>query len=106
MPLPKKRTHLNDHISHSFIFIVLFRWILPSQLLASRLTADLKGGWPGARVGQIEGAYPYHLHGANGTDNNVIEQNKTEADKISYHAAKFEVNVINTKAVRSQIRSV
>jgi hypothetical protein len=44
-----------------------------------------------------------NLHGANGTDKNIIELYKTEADKISYHAAKFEENVINITAVRSQI---
>jgi hypothetical protein len=36
---------------------------------------------------------PYHLQGVNGTDKNVIELYKTEADKISYHAAKFEENL-------------
>jgi hypothetical protein len=36
-----------------------------------------------------QGKIPYHLQGANGTDKNVIELYKTEADKISYHAAKF-----------------
>jgi hypothetical protein len=106
MPLSTKRFYLNDYILCVLIFILLFRWILPLRLLAVRLTADLKGGWPGARVGQIDDAFPYHLQGANGTDKNVIELYKTEADKISYHAAKFEENVINTTAVRSQIRSV
>jgi hypothetical protein len=36
-----------------------------------------------------QGKIPYHLQGSNGTDKNVIELYKTEADKISYHAAKF-----------------
>jgi hypothetical protein len=31
---------------------------------------------------------------------------QTEVDDISYRAAKFEENVINTTAVRRQIRSV
>jgi hypothetical protein len=35
-----------------------------------------------------------------------LSKNQTEADYITYHAAKFEENVINTAAVRSQIRSV
>jgi hypothetical protein len=54
----------------------------------------------------MEHFFPYHLQDANGTDKNVIELYKTEADNISYHAAKFEENMINTTAVRSQIRSV
>jgi hypothetical protein len=63
----KIRTDLNCKILFSLIFISSFRWILPSRLLAGRLTAHLKRGWPGARVGQIEDAFPYHLQGANGT---------------------------------------
>jgi hypothetical protein len=58
------------------------------------------------REREIDDAFPYHLQGANGTDENVIELNKTEANNISYHAAKFEENAINTTAARSQIRSV
>jgi hypothetical protein len=72
--------------------------ILHSRLLAGRLTAHLKGGWPGARVGKIENAFSYHLQGANGTD-------KPEVDDITYHAAKFKENVRNPTPVRSQIRS-
>jgi hypothetical protein len=80
--------------------ISIFWWILPSRLLFGPLTAHLKGGWPGARARQSNrGKIPYHLQGANGTDKNVIELYKTEVDKISYHAAKFEENVINTTAV-------
>jgi hypothetical protein len=56
--------------------------------------------------GSNRGKIPHHLQGVNGTDKNVIELYKTEADKISYQADKFEENVINTTAVRSQIRSV
>jgi hypothetical protein len=52
-------------------------------------------------VGQIEDAFSYHLQGANRADKNVIELYKMEGDKISYHAAKFEENVINATAVRS-----
>jgi hypothetical protein len=60
-------------------------------VLFGRLTAHLKGGWPGTHVGQGKNRrkIPYHLQGANGTDKNVIELYKTEADKICYHAAKF-----------------
>jgi hypothetical protein len=54
MPLPTKRFYLNDYILTGLIFISLFRWILLSRLLLGRLTAHLKGGWPGARMGQIE----------------------------------------------------
>jgi hypothetical protein len=61
-------------------------------------------GWPGARVGQIENAFPYHLQGANGTDQNVVSYTKRKL-MISATTAKFEENVINTTA-RSQIRSV
>jgi hypothetical protein len=50
-------------------------------------------------VGHIENAFPYHLQGANGTGFE-LEPNG------SYHAVKFEENVIHTTAVRSQIRSV
>jgi hypothetical protein len=105
MPLPTKRSYLIDYILTGLIFISLFGWILPSRLLFGRLTTRLKGGWPGAS-GSNRGKIPYNLQGANGTDKNVIEIYKKEADKISYHAAKFEENVINTTAVRSQIRSV
>jgi hypothetical protein len=56
--------------------------------------------------GSNRGRIPYHLQGANGTDKNIIELYKTEDDKISYHASKYEGNGINTTAVRSQIRSV
>jgi hypothetical protein len=69
-------------------------------LLAGRLTAHLKGDWPGARVGQIDQKNPYHLQGANGTDKNVVSCTKTKVGDISYHAAKFEENLINKTAVR------
>jgi hypothetical protein len=49
----KIRSYLNYYILIGFIFILLFMWILPSRLLPGRLIAHLKGGWPGARVGQI-----------------------------------------------------
>jgi hypothetical protein len=50
----KKRSYLNNYILIDFNFFSLFTWILPLRLLAGRLTAHLKGGWPGARVGQNE----------------------------------------------------
>jgi hypothetical protein len=49
------------------------------------------------RVGQIWDALPYHINGANPTDKNtfyVIHQ--TEADGMSYHAANFGGNAINS----------
>jgi hypothetical protein len=49
------------------------------------------------REREINDAFPYHLQGANGTDENVIEQNKTEANNISYHAAKCEENARTQK---------
>jgi hypothetical protein len=75
-------------------------------LLFGRLTAHLKGGWPGARAAQIKGGPSNHLQGANPNDKNVVSYSKSEADYISYHAANFGENVINTTAARSQIRSV
>jgi hypothetical protein len=67
---------------------------------ASLPAADgtIKGGWPGARVGQIEGALPYHLQDANGTDKNVVSYIPNGADNISYHAANFGVNAVITTA--------
>jgi hypothetical protein len=52
-------------------------------------------------VGPIDNAFLYHLQSANGTDKNFIELYKTEADNMSYHAANFGENVINTTAARS-----
>jgi hypothetical protein len=40
-------------------------------------------------LGSNRGKIPYQLQVANGTNKNDIELYKTEADKISYHAAKF-----------------
>jgi hypothetical protein len=57
-----------------------------------------EGDWPGARAGQIEGGPSNHLQGANPTDKNVVRYTKSEADYISYHAANFEENVMNTTA--------
>jgi hypothetical protein len=53
--------------------------------------------------GSNRGKMYYHLQGANGTDKNVVSYIPNGADDISYHAAKFEENVINTTAVRRQI---
>jgi hypothetical protein len=44
----KKHSYLNYYILIGFIFILLFRWILPLRLLPGRLTLIWK------RVGQIE----------------------------------------------------
>jgi hypothetical protein len=57
-------------------------------------------------VVQIEDVFPYHLQDANRTDNNVVSYIPNGADDISYHAASFGENVINTAAARSQIGSV
>jgi hypothetical protein len=56
-------------------------------LLAGRLTAHLKGSWPGTRAGQIENTLPYCLHGEDETD----KSSKNDADRkirVSCHAAK------------------
>jgi hypothetical protein len=57
-------------------------------------------------VAQIEGGPSNHLQGANPTEKNVVSYTKSEADYISYHAANFGENVINTTAAISQIRSL
>jgi hypothetical protein len=67
---------------------------------------SIKGGWPGARVVQIEDVFSYHLQDANGTDKNVVSYIPNGADDISYYAANFRENVINSAAARSQIGSV
>jgi hypothetical protein len=67
---------------------------------------SFKGGWPGARVGQIEDAFSYHLQDANITDKKVVNYIPNVADNISYHAANFGENAINTTAARRKIRSV
>jgi hypothetical protein len=67
---------LNDYILRGRIFVSLFRWILPSRLLSGRLTAVLKGGWPGARVGKIEASLPYHMNNANTIDEKVVKYTK------------------------------
>jgi hypothetical protein len=67
---------------------------------------SIKGAWPGARVAQIKDVFPYHLLDANRTDKNVVSYIPYGADDISYHAANFGENVINTTAARSQIGSV
>jgi hypothetical protein len=79
---------------------------LPSALSGRPDNRSFKGDWPGARAGQIEGGPSNHLEGANPTDKNVVSYTKSEADYISYHAANFEENAINTTAARSQIGSV
>jgi hypothetical protein len=66
---------------------------------------SFKRGLARRTQGSNRGKIPHHLQCVNGTDKNVIELYKTEAHKNSYHAANFEENVINTTAVRSQIRS-
>jgi hypothetical protein len=53
---------------------------------------------PGARVGQVEDAFPYRLRDANGTDTNFVSYIPNEADYISYHAANFRENAVNTTA--------
>jgi hypothetical protein len=58
------------------------------------------------RAGQIEVRPSNHLQCANLTDKNVVSYTKSEADYISYHAANFEENAINTTGAWSQIRSV
>jgi hypothetical protein len=63
-------------ILRGLILILLFRWILRSRLLSGRLTADLKGGWPGARVGKIEASLPYHMYNVGATDNKVLKYTK------------------------------
>jgi hypothetical protein len=49
-------------------------------------------------VVQFGGVPSNHLQGANPTDKNVVSYTKSEADYISYHAANFEENAINTTA--------
>jgi hypothetical protein len=91
------------------LFIVwFFNFFVDFTLALASRPADrsFERGLARRARGSNQGKIPYHLQGVNGTDKNVIELYKTEADVISYHAAKFEENVINTTAVRSQIRSV
>jgi hypothetical protein len=94
----KIRSNLNFNQIISFNFITYFVGFHRSRWLSGRLTARLKGVWPGARVGQIENAFPYHLQGANGADNNFWVIKQREADGISYHAAKFGEDATNTTA--------
>jgi hypothetical protein len=45
-------------------------------LLSGQLTADLKGGWLGARVGKIEASLPYHMYNVGATDKKVLKYTK------------------------------
>jgi hypothetical protein len=45
-------------------------------LLSGRLTADLKGGWLGARVDKIEASLPYNVQNADATDKKVAKYTK------------------------------
>jgi hypothetical protein len=45
-------------------------------LVSGRLTADLKGGWPGACVGKIEASLPYDMYYADATDKKVVKYTK------------------------------
>jgi hypothetical protein len=37
----------------------------------------IKGGWPAARVGQIEASFPYHIHDADATDKRSKNQRQS-----------------------------
>jgi hypothetical protein len=50
--------------------------MLPLGLLSSWLTADLKGGWPGAHMGKIEPSLSYHIQNADATDKKVVKYTK------------------------------
>jgi hypothetical protein len=51
------------------LIVIYCFWVISPLSLAGRpANRSFKGGWPGAREGQIEDAFPYHLQGAIGTD--------------------------------------